>query len=269
MKKCPYPVCEQENEDLATHCWKCGTPFDRKAVEVSQQLEKIDEKIFSPDTWVQKKEKGILKAAWDTIYTSIFLPKNLLLKESNEHGVKFFYSAFSLCCLIPVVLINILVANINLMAPDVFEFYDAGPSSMIGAFLLQLLILPVALWLAGVCFYEGFKNAEAASAKDRGLIRSLVWHVGTALFCMLFWFIGLGTILSSIKILNEIKGLIDPLFAILFLGGVIIGIRALILSFKANLNLESSKAVLGLVLGGIFYVLASIPLAFILSLIIR
>ncbi|GEM_PF-5164311 len=33
MKKCTYPPCEQDNEDNAAYCWKCGTPLDRTGRE--------------------------------------------------------------------------------------------------------------------------------------------------------------------------------------------------------------------------------------------
>ena len=210
------------------------------------------------------------KEAGKILFLGMLRPaSHLRFHESRPSGAIHFYRAFSLYCLLPVVLLNVVAIITECQSPDGWRFQDINPWTVVIAVPAQLIFGPLTLWVIAWCLYGGMSAAglRPAEAKERLLMTG--WYVGTALLCLGYWWLGFGVFFGSLRAFWRS---IDPLLTIGIVIALAIWIRLALSAYYTNVPEPSggkgARVFFGFIVGTVFFVIAMIPIGFVLQLIL-
>jgi hypothetical protein len=207
---------------------------------------------------------------WKVLFLGMLKPGTYMrLEESSLPGVSHFYRTFSIYCMLPVVLLNVVAIIAQAQSPEVWHFQDITPWTAVIAVPAQLIVGPLNIWLIAWCMYGGMNvlGLNPAGVKERALTTG--WYVGTTLLCLGYWWIGFGVFFGSIR---AIWRSVDSALTIGLVAGIAIWIWVAWSAYMANLPEpaagKGAKVFFGLIVGVLFFFLAMIPIGFVLQLVV-
>jgi DNA-directed RNA polymerase subunit M/transcription elongation factor TFIIS len=274
-KKIDCPSCgvrlvleEKERKGHKFICPECKNVFDMSLKEFQDTVTGTRKETTVPES----NSTNAIDAPpnWKVLFLGMFRPAMYMrLSGSSPSGVAHFYRTFSLYCLLPVVILNLLAIAAEKRWPDAWYFQDINPWTIIIAVPAQLIIGPLNIWIIAWCFYAGMNvvGLNPAHMKDRVLTTG--WYVGTTLLCLGYWWLGFGIFFSSI---DSIQSSFEPILTAGLWVGIFIWIWVALSAYHVNVPVRSgdtgTRVFFGLVIGALLFFLAMIPIGFVLQFVV-
>ena len=220
---------------------------------------------------IENKSAGTLDIwpSWKVLFLGMLNPATYMrLSESSRSGAAHFYRTFSLYCLLPVVLLNAAAIVSQSHAPEAWYFQDINPWTVVIAVPAQLVVGPLNLWLIAWCLYGGMTLAGLNPAQAKMRVLTTGWYAGTTLLCLGYWWFGFGVFLGSLKAVW--RGA-DSALTIGLLFGLAVWLRVAVSAYRVNVPERGGtgmRTFCGFLAGAAFFLLAMIPVGFIMRLIL-
>ncbi|MCP4708924.1 MAG: hypothetical protein GY869_09890 [Planctomycetes bacterium] len=208
------------------------------------------------------------RPSWEILILGMVLPGIYMrVTKISREGVAHFYTAFIFYCLLPVVLLNLFAGLTEELWPDFWYFQDINPWTMVIAVPAQLIVGVMNIWIITRCFYAGMKAVGMNPMEKLDRVLTTGWYVGTTMYCLGFWWIGIGVFFLSI---DSIGNLFEPVVTGGLVVWIAIWIRIAMSAYRVNVpgrNGGFVKTFFGLVIGAILFIIAMIPIGFALQVI--
>ena len=207
---------------------------------------------------------GKFKAAWKTLIGGIAFPTKVLkISDSDPKGSSFFFYSFSICCCVPVCILNLFIILLNIIIPQVFRFQDYNPYTVIIAAPLQFLVGPMFISI----FAYTFKvvNRSIPSMNEQ-LLSKVAWYIFTFFIVLVLWWLGILIPLYSIEFVGydlDPDG-IAPLLTLIF--AAVLWVRIAVLCMKYSLDISFGKALLRLLASYAFFLVFAVPIVLVIQL---
>lgn len=219
-----------------------------------------------------------------TLFLGILLPmRHLRLDRASHAGPAYFFRAFGLWCVLPMLLLHgyaLIAADQN---PSMWDFGDFNPNTILRGMPFQLLtgFVTVGLFAAALRAGLGTVGLPTRAATDsktfaaiNARVRLVGWYLGTALVSLVGWWFAISVFLISIQGMRDTVEDTTPIVMI------ILGIAALrVVVGGALSNLQEPdlvpetgvilRACFGCVLGIVYWFALMIPAGYVMRLILR
>lgn len=207
---------------------------------------------------------------WRILFSGMWKPGTYLrLTEGSRPGVFHFYRTFGIYGLLPVVLLNAAAIIGEGQSPEAWRFRDINPWTIVIAAAAQLVVGLLVLHIFSLTMSMGMSAVRLNSGDAAERVLKTGWYVGTTLYCLLYWWLGLVVFFTSLKATEDA---VEPAITPALVVGMVIALRVALSAYRVN-SAEGGggtgvRAFLGPLLGFAMFTLVMIPVSFVFQLIV-
>lgn len=177
--------------------------------------------------------------------------------ESSPSGVGHFYRAFSLYCLLPMVLLNISAIIGQQVSPEVWRFHDINPWTVLVGSTAQLIVGPLLIWTFAYCMAIGMALSGLDVDLHKHQYLTTGWYTGTTMLCLGHWWLGIGVAFASVRSWSDT---VDAALTIALVAGLAVLLwtagGAYLVNAPKHGGATAVRSIAGLVLGGAAFIIA-------------